>query len=71
MSFKRILTKIVLMLLLWGALYGMFVLTEGLYPWIRVAIGIGICAIYVIAQVKINRRTYGQSDTNKKVEKNK
>ena len=64
MSFKRILVKIVMMLLLWGALYGMFTLTQNVHPWVRVALGIAICAVYVIVQVAINRRSYGSQNNN-------
>ncbi|MBQ7245661.1 MAG: hypothetical protein IJS33_01925 [Firmicutes bacterium] len=70
MSLKRILVKIGMMLLLWGALYGMFTLTHGVSPWIRVALGFVICAIYVVAQVAINRRQYGESGPNKNTDPN-
>ena len=70
MSLKRILVKIGMMILLWGALYGMFTLTHGVSPWIRVALGFVICAIYVVAQVAINRRQYGVTDPNKKTDTN-
>ena len=65
MSFKRILVKILMMLLLWGALFAMFNLTHNLHPWIRAALGIGICVIYVVAQVAINRRSYGYTGKDK------
>lgn len=66
MSGKRILIRIAMMLLLWGALYGMFVLTQNIHPWIRVALGLAICAVYVVVQVKINRKMYGYEDSDKK-----
>ena len=65
MSFKRILIKILMMLLLWGALFAMFNLTQNVHPWIRVALGIAICAVYVVAQVAINRKSYGYTDKDK------
>lgn len=59
MSFKRIVVKIVMMLLLWAALFGMFSITQNVHPWVRVALGIAICGAYVLAQVEINRKMYG------------
>lgn len=58
MSFKRIAVRIVLLLILWASLFGMFTATQGMSPWIRVILGIVICLIYGAVQVAINRRMY-------------
>lgn len=65
MSFKRILIRIVMMLLLWGGLFAMFNFTQGMSPWIRFAIGLGMCIIYVIVQIRINRKMYDQNNNKK------
>ena len=64
MSFKRIIIRLVMLLLLWGSLFAMFNLTQGVHPWIRVAIGIGICALYTFAQMKLNKKMYGDYSGN-------
>lgn len=59
MSGKRIFIRFLMLLILWGALFAMFNLTQGLHPFIRILFGLAICGAYVFAQVKINRKMYG------------
>lgn len=58
MSGKRIIVRIILLLLLWAALFGMFNLTQGMSPYIRVILGIIICIAYIFVQKKINDKMY-------------